>query len=94
MSPQIEAIVDRMLETMRQASEADVVREIAYPLPVRVMAEMFGVPEAMHERFTRCTHAIGVFLRNPNRTVEQTHLAQEAVLALKEFSEERRQSGA
>jgi cytochrome P450 len=75
LRPQIEAIVDRMLETMRQVSEADVVREIAYPLPVRVMAEMFGVPETMHERFTRWTHAIGMFLGNPNRTVEQTHVA-------------------
>jgi cytochrome P450 len=98
LRPQIEAIVDRMLETMRHASEADVVREIAYPLPVRVMAEMFGVREALHERFIRWTHAIGMFLGNPNRTVEQTHLAQEAVLALKEFfrgaaAERRRQKG-
>jgi cytochrome P450 len=98
LRPQIEAIVDRMLERMKQVSEADVVREIAYPLPVRVMAEMFGVPEAMHERFIRWTHAIGMFLGNPNRTVEQTHLAQGAVLALKEFfqgaaAERRRQKG-
>ena len=85
LRPQIGAIVDRMLETMRHASEADVVREIAYPLPVRVMAEMFGVPEAVHERFIRWTDAITMFLGNPNRTVEQTYLAQEAVLALKEF---------
>jgi cytochrome P450 len=98
LRPHIEAIVDRMLDTIRHASEADVVREIAYPLPVRVMAEMFGVPEAIHERFIRWTHAIGMFLGNPNRTVEQTHLAQEAVLALKEFfrgaaAERRRQRG-
>jgi cytochrome P450 len=98
LRPQIEAIVDRMLENMRHASEADVMREIAYPLPVRVIAEMFGVREALHERFIRWTHAIGMFLGNPNRTVEQTHLAQEAVLALKEFfrgavAERRRQKG-
>jgi cytochrome P450 len=98
LRPQIEAIIDRMLENMRHASEADVVREIAYPLPVRVIAEMFGVREVLHERFIRWTHAIGMFLGNPNRTVEQTRLAQEAVLALKEFfrgavAERRRQKG-
>ena len=85
LRPQIEAIVDRMLETMRDASEADVLREVAYPLPVRVMAEMFGVPELLHEQFIRWTNAVTMFLGNPNRTVEQTQGAQEAVLALKEF---------
>ena len=85
LRPQIEAIVDRMLETMRHASEADVLREVAYPLPVRVMAEMFGVQELLHEQFIRWTNAVSMFLGNPNRTVEQTRRAQEAVLALKEF---------
>jgi len=98
LRPQIEAIVDRMLETMRDASEADVLREVAYPLPVRVMAEMFGVPELLHEQFIRWTNAVTMFLGNPNRTVEQTQGAQEAVLALKEFfrgavAERRRQKG-
>jgi cytochrome P450 len=36
LRPQIQVIVDRMLEPMRHLSEADLVREIAYPLPVRV----------------------------------------------------------
>jgi len=98
LRPQIEAIVDRMLETMRHTSEVDVVRDVAYPLPVRVMAEMFGVQEALHERFIRWTNAVAMFLGNPNRTVEQTQRAQEAVLALKEFfrgavEERRRQKG-
>lgn len=98
LRPQIEAIVDRMLETMRHASEADVVREVAYPLPVRVIAEMFGVREPLHERFICWSDAVAMFLGNPNRTVEQTHIAQEAVLALKEFfrgavAERRQQKG-
>jgi cytochrome P450 len=85
LRPQIQVVVDRMLEPMRHLSEADLVREIAYPLPVRVMAEMFGVPETLHERFTRWSYAIGMFLGNPQRTVQQTQNAQEAVLALTEF---------
>ena len=98
LRPQIAAIVERMLDTIRRASDADVVREIAYPLPVRVMAEMFGVREAVQERFIRWTTAVTMFLGNPNRTVEQTQSAQEGVLALKEFfrgavAERRRQRG-
>jgi len=94
LRPQIEVIVDRMLQTMRHTSNVDVVRDVAYPLPVRVMAEMFGVQEASHERFIRWTSAVTMFLGNPNRTVEQTHLTQEAALALKQSSEERRPPGA
>jgi cytochrome P450 len=98
LRPQIVAIVDRMLETMRHASEADVLREVAYPLPVRIIAEMFGVREPLLERFIHWSDAIAMFLGNPNRTLEQTHLAEEAVLALKEFfrgavAERRQQKG-
>jgi len=98
LRPQIEAIVDRMLKTLRHASEADVLREVAYPLPVRVIAGMFGVPELLHERFIRWSDAVAMFLGNPNRTVEQTRVAQEAVLELKEFfrgavAERRQQKG-
>ena len=82
---QIEAIVDRMLERMRHASEADILRDIAYPLPSRVIAGMFGAPEAMQEHFIRWSDAVATFLGSPNKTVEQTQLAQEAVLALVEF---------
>jgi cytochrome P450 len=98
LRPRIEAIVDRMLEPMRHASETDILRAIAYPLPVRVIAEMFGVPETQHERFIPWSDAIGMFLGNPQRTVQQTQAAQEAALALTEFfrgavAERRRQKG-
>src|SRR6266481_2069763 len=98
LRPQIETIVDRMLEPMRHASEADILREIAYPLPVRVIAEMLGVPETLHEHFVRWSDAIAVFFGNPYRTVLQTQTAHEAVVTLTEFfrvavAERRRQKG-
>lgn len=98
LRPQIETIVDRMLEPMRHASEADILREIAYPLPVRVIAEMLGVPETLHEDFIQWSDAIAVFFGNPHRTVLQTQTAYEAVVTLTEFfrgavAERRRQKG-
>jgi len=98
LRPQIEAIVDRMLEPMGHASEADILRDIAYSLPSRVIAGMFGAPEAMQEHFIRWSDAVAAFLGSPNKTVEQTQLAQEAVLALLEFfrgavAERRRKRG-
>ncbi len=85
LRPQIEAIVDRMLEPMRHASEADILRDIAYPLPVCVIAEMLGVPETMHEHFIRWSDAVATYLGSPNKTAEQARLAQEAILAQVEF---------
>jgi cytochrome P450 len=98
LRPRIEAIVDRMLEPMRHASEADILRDIAYPLPVCVIAEMLGVPEAMHEHFIRWSDLVATYLGSPNKTVEQARLAQEAILAQVEFfrgavAERRKQKG-
>ena len=84
LRPQIQGIVDRILAAMRQASEADLLREIAHPLPARVIAEMLGVPEALHDQVIQWSDAIGVFLGNPQRTVQQTQIAQQAVVALTE----------
>ena len=39
---QVESIVDGMLEPLLQVSEADLMQTIAYPLPMRVIAEMLG----------------------------------------------------
>jgi hypothetical protein len=85
LRPQIEAIVDRMLEPMRHASEADILRDIAYPLPVCMIAEMLGVPETLHEQFIRWSDAVATYLGSPNKTAEQARLAQEAILAQVEF---------
>ena len=84
LRPQIQAIVDRMLETMRQASEADLLREIALPLPARVIAEMLGVPETLHDQVIQWSDAVAAFLGSPQRTVQQTQIAQEAVVTLTE----------
>jgi cytochrome P450 len=98
LRPHIQAVVDRMLEPMRHVSEADILREVAHPLPVRVIAEMLGVPETLHDHFIKLTDKIAVFFGNPQRTVEQTKSAFEAVTALTEFfrgavAERRRHKG-
>lgn len=99
LRPQIQAIVGRMLEPMRYATEADLLREVAYPLPVRVIAEMLGVAEALHDQLIQWSDAIAVFFGTPQRTVQQAEAARDAVVALTEFfrgavAERRRKRGA
>jgi hypothetical protein len=85
LRPQIEAIVDRMLEPLGHASEADILKEIAHPLPARVIAEMLGVPDKMHDQLIDWSDSIAVFMGNPGRTLQQAEAAQTAVLELTEF---------
>ena len=98
LRPQIEAIVDRMLEPLRRASEAELMHEIAHPLPVRVIAEMLGLSGSGQDRLVQWSDAIATFIGNPHRTLEQTHRAQLAIVALTEFfrgavAERRRRRG-
>jgi cytochrome P450 len=94
----LEALVDEMLEPLQHASEAEIMQQIAHPLPVRVIAEMLGIPGTMQQQLTEWSDAIATFFGNPRRTVEQTSAAQGAMLALTAFfrdavAERRRQKG-
>jgi cytochrome P450 len=98
LRPQVEAIVDRILAPLDHVNEADLVAEIAYPMPVHVISGMLGVPETMHDQFLQWSYSIATFNGSPNRTVEHAKNAQDAVLALTDFfrkavAERRRNKG-
>lgn len=82
LRPQVEAIVDRMLEPMRRAAEADLMSEIAHPLPVRVIGELLGLPDKLQSQLVAWSDAMAVFMGNPQRTTEQARAAQDAILSL------------
>jgi cytochrome P450 len=81
----IEAVVDEMLDPVQNASQTEIMQQIAHPLPVRVIAEMLGITGAMQQQLTQWSDAIANFFGNPRRTLEQTSAAQQAVLALADF---------
>jgi cytochrome P450 len=82
LRPQVEAIINRMIDSIGSASEVDLMREIAHPLPVIVIGELLGVSKAMHGQLCEWSDAIARFLGNPKRTIEQTAAAQEAIAHL------------
>ena len=51
LRPEIQQIVDGLLDEARDRGSMDLIEEFAYPLPVRVICEMLGVPVKDHERF-------------------------------------------
>ena len=98
LRPQVEAIVDQMLKPLQYGSEVELMREIANPLPVRIILEMLGIPQELRDTFVNWSRAIAVFRGNPNRTVEEARAAQDALVELTEFfrktvAERRRNKG-
>lgn len=81
----VESMVDRMLDVLPVDSEVDLLREIAHPLPVRVIAEMLGIADTKQEWLVRSSDAIAAFFGNPARTEEQASAAQDALVELTEF---------
>jgi cytochrome P450 len=98
LRPQVEVIVDRMLQSIKLGSEVDLMREFANPMPVTIILEMLGIPHELQDTFVDWSRAIAVFRGNPNRTVDQARAAQDALIALTEFfrktvAERRRNKG-
>lgn len=57
--PRIEMLVDEALDAMAaQAGAADVITDLAFPLPFTVISEMLGMPEGDRDRLRDWSHAI------------------------------------
>src|SRR5258708_23240672 len=94
---QVAAMVDEMVGPLAQAEKIDIVRDVAYPLHVRVIAQMLGMPTAMQEQCIDWTNAIAYLFGSPI-TVDTARAAQDAANALTCFfrdivAERRRNKG-
>jgi cytochrome P450 len=58
LEPRITAITNELLDHVLASGEMDVVRDLAYPLPVTVIAELLGIPSELREDFKRWSDAI------------------------------------
>ena len=53
MRPHIQEIVDELLDAVQESGRMDIIQDLAYPLPVIVIAEMLGIPPAQRDTFKR-----------------------------------------
>ena len=58
LEPRITAITNELLDHVAAAGEMDVVRDLAYPLPVTVISELLGIPAELREDFKRWSDAL------------------------------------
>ncbi len=62
MRTHIQQHVDDLLDAVAEQGSFDVIRDLAYPLPAIVIAEMLGVPPGDRDQFTRWTRDFNVLL--------------------------------
>jgi cytochrome P450 len=53
LRPYIQKIVDELLDAAQTKAEMDVIHDLAYPLPVMVIAELLGLPVSDRARFKK-----------------------------------------
>jgi cytochrome P450 len=75
MRPRIQQITDELLDAVSANAGMDIIRDLAYPLPAIVIAELLGVPPEDREQFTIWTGQFGALLDGSNLTLEDVFQA-------------------
>ena len=85
MKPQIQKVVDGLLDSAEKKGKMDVVPDLAEALPIGVIAEILGVPVEDRHFFKKWTDAILGF-QGVNKPAEEDLLrAQESLLDLRAY---------
>jgi cytochrome P450 len=58
MRGRVQAIVDELIDNVIGRGEIEIIEDLAYPLPVRVICEMLGVPPEDHATFKGWSHDV------------------------------------
>jgi len=58
MRPRIQAMVDDILDRVVESGSMEVMSDLAFPLPILVIADLLGVPREDYEKIRSWTHAL------------------------------------
>jgi len=86
LRPRAQAITDELVGAFQGKGECDVVRDLAYPLPARVIAEMLGVPRKDHELLPRWSRDITAVFQP--LSVPRLLESQKSIVAMSEYMRE------
>ena len=85
LRPRIQQIFDELLDqAMAKGSTIDVIEDLAYPLPVIVIAEMMGAPPEDREQFKQWSRPLAKMI-DPFVTDEQMKAAAMAAMAFVQY---------
>lgn len=85
LQPRIDAIVRDHLDVLDGAERPDLVRDFAVPVPMLVICELLGIPEAQRERFRRLATSRFDLLTGAGSSIaamsESLHLLRQVIAA-------------
>jgi cytochrome P450 len=84
LRPQAQQVVDELLDAVLPQGKMEVVSDLAYPVPIVVIAHMLGVPPEDSAQLTKWSGDFGLLLDGSNFTPEA---AVQALYSINEFME-------
>jgi cytochrome P450 len=87
MRDSIQDLTNRLLDKVIPLGSVDVIRELAFPLPVLVICELLGIPEPDRERFVTGSSSGGALLNPTPPTREELDRANVGTLASSAYFE-------
>ncbi len=81
----VQTFVDDLLAKAIPTGRLSVVRDLAHPLPVHVIARLFGVPLGDVPLFTKWSAGIVAFMQSPSPTLEICLQSQQALLDMRDY---------
>ena len=85
MRPQIQAVIDRLLDKVQVRGEMDAIWDFAYPLPATVIADLIGIPLEHRVDFKAASDEFVLFAGPSGATVDGALRAQQALRRMMEF---------
>ena len=85
MRARVQVVVDEMLDRMAGSDTADIIADLAFPLPVRVIADMMGIPSADQSQFTMWTFDLGALIGGGELPPDRVLSALQGVSALMDY---------
>ncbi len=85
MRPRMQEIVNELLDAGLQAGRMDIIKDLAIPLPVTVLAEILGVPKSDIPLFKGWADDIIAFQGVNKPPVETLRRTQEAILEIRAY---------
>ena len=85
LRPRIQHVVSTLLDHALAKTEMEFMTEFANPLPVRVIAEMLGIPSEDQRDFQIWSDDLANFFGNATSPVETAQRAQNSLISLTEY---------
>ena len=85
LGPRVQAIVDELVDAMVERGETDLIADLAYPLPARVIGELMGIPTGDESLFREWSDELALFVGRASAAPDKLERAQTALNRLADY---------